>query len=299
MAELSCADGQLPIGVSSCDKILEYVKSFIYVPSNFVMTLEDALTGSKWQDAVKATKAQRAVWWPLAHMHENASTEAVYDDTVLSTYKVDDGKYIFDFMFKVNMTQHKAMKSYDRASGRVYLVDRNNLIQGFTTDNVNFRGLTAKIFVEKLRTNDGSLTTATRVRVVLLDNQEIDRNGRLIDGGSFYSGIIPLTAAKITVGASASGGDVTGSPSATAGAVKVINANDGTGVVGLVKADFNFVLTNGDSQNSAIDTVTDNGDGTYTIASTSAATGTVDLVAPSALTIDAYESTGAAAYTVA
>lgn len=290
MAEINCASSQLPIGVSSCDKIIGLPKSFIFTPSNFSMTLENALLEATWQDAVKASSGGRILWAPNAHSIENLSTDAVYDDTVLSSYKVDDGRYVWQFFMPLNMKQHRALKSYDKSGGRVFVVDRNNQIVGLTTDDTTFKGFSCKVFVEKLRTNDGTVITASPVRIVLLDNNELDSNGRMIDARPFYAGVVPLTPAKVTV---------EGSPSATAGTIKVINANDGTSITGLVEADFAFLLTNGNDQSSTIDTFTDNDDGTYTIASTGAATGTIDLVAPADLSLDAYQSEGPATYTVA
>jgi len=137
--------------------------------------------------------------------------------------------------------------------------------------------------VEKLKFNDGKVSTKTPIYVVLSDNKELDVNGAIIGASAFVNDLFSIVDV-----------DVTQVGSATTSLIKVtVKATcDGTSIDGLVAADFTVKSSSGTSR--TISGVTQASDGVYSIASSAAFTvgDIVDLVAASALSIPGYESTG-------
>lgn len=277
------------LGLSKCDDLPQMPRGMITTPASFSLTAAQAadpdLALAALQDAIKNGLAARAYLWPKFVGMEDASEEAVYEETPLADIAVRDGKYRWRFHIKKSMCLHKAMFSHRGSGDRVFLLDNKNQLFGTELSNGNIAGFTMSLLhTEKLKISDGSVATKSPIYVVLEDTEEIDESGVLFDG-NFVRELVPLTDVNLTVSNPTSGGFN----------VTVKRACDGVPVSGLVKADF---VGTGIGSISTV-TETSSGSGVYAFVPTTVfADGSVNLVAAADLSIDAYESTGAATVNV-
>lgn len=289
MGQLSCLNDQKNLGMSSCKKLPQQIKGMITTPDDFSLTFADAADPQEWQDAILAAKGTRIYLWPVGVAFENISEAAVYEETSLADIAVRDGRYKFRLSFQENLNLHKNMFSHQNFQGRVFLIDDKNQLIGTSPDGNNFKGFTISLLnPEKITFNDGSVASKTPVYISLADNLELDENGCLIDG-TFVGSLIRLTTVDVAVLS-------TPAPSATGFVVTVMSALDSEPILGLVVGD--FVLLDAVGAAQVIGGVIDNGDGSYTLSGAGLVTGTINLVAASALSIEGYESSGAADVTI-
>lgn len=269
------------MGLIKCNKLPQMPKLIIETPPDFFLTPADAVDPTKWQAKLKAAKGVRIYLWPEADNFEDKSEAAVYQTTPLSIIPVRPGRYQQMYQFSKSLCYHKAMYSHSGKGNRIFILDIANQLFGKLDVNGNFQGfLMSLLNTEKLVLSNGTVATVSPLFIVLADNTEIDQHGVLIDG-SFVLGLYPLTDVDITV------------INHTAADIKVSVKTDcdNTPVLGLVKAD--FVLLKVDGTVQVILASTDHGDGTYSFTTATAfVSGTVDLVAASALSlvVGAYEN---------
>jgi hypothetical protein len=272
------------LGISKCNSLPELIKGMITTPAGFFLTPTNALLQAQWQAALLASASNRIYLWPRFKMFENVSEDAVYEENELSSLKVRDGRYRFKVSVRESLCLHKAMFTHSgNASQKVFFIDNENQIIG-TTENGNFVGFDIELLnVEKLKFNDGKVSTKTPIYVVLSDNKEMDLNGTIVNTNGFVNALFSIVDV-----------DVTQVGSATTSLIRVtVKATcDGTSVDGLVAADFSVVSSGGTVR--TISTVTQATDGTYSINSAAAFTvgDIVNIRAASLLSIPGYESTG-------
>lgn len=287
MSILSCINNQGNIGRSSCKKLPQLIKGIITTPEDFSLSFEQAATTTAWQAALLATKSNRIYLWPYAVAVEQVNEDAVYEETQLSTLAVRDGRYRFRMSFRENLQLHKAIFTHKNFEGRIFLIDNQNRIIGTELDDGSFAGFSIDLLnPEKLMFNDGSVTSKTPVYISLEDNLELDQSGAMIEGGTVLKALIPLTSVDLTVI----------SASATLIVASVKSALDLVPVLGLDVADFILLDASGNAQ--TISGITDNDDGTYDLAGTAFVSGTLNLVAASALSVPGFESSGSADVTI-
>jgi hypothetical protein len=280
-----CVIDKKNLGISKCNALPALMKGMITTPANFSITTTNALVKANWQNALLATESSRIYLWPKFRMFENASEDAVYEETDLSSQKVRDGRYRFKVSVQESLCLHKAMFTHSgNASQKVFFIDTENQIIGTLNAAGNFCGFDIELLnVEKLKFNDGKVSTKTPIYVVLSDNKELDVNGAIIGASAFVNDLFSIVDV-----------DIVQTGSATTSLIKVtVKATcDGTSIDGLVAADFTVKSSSGTSR--TISGVTQASDGVYSIASSAAFTvgDIVDLVAASALSIPGYESTG-------
>jgi hypothetical protein len=273
------------LGISKCNSLPALIKGMITTPVGFSLSQSNALLKAQWQNALLGTSSNRIYLWPKFKMFENASEDAIYEETDLSSQKVRDGRYRFKVSVQESLCLHKAMFTHSgNASAKVFLIDTENQLIGTFNASGNFVGFDIELLnVEKLKFNDGKVSTKTPIYLVLSDNKELDVNGAIIGASSFVNDLFSIVDV-----------DVTQVGSATTSLIKVtVKATcDGTSVDGLVLADFTVKSSAGVSR--TISSVTQASDGTYSLNSSAAFTvgDIVDLVAASALSIPGYESTG-------
>jgi hypothetical protein len=278
------------LGLSRCNALPALIKGMITTPEDFFLTPTEAVDADEWQDALLAGINTRAYFWPPFVSFENLSVPAVYEETPLAYLAVRDGNYRFRFGIKQNLCLHKAMYSHRANSGRVFLVDVENHIIGTEDEDGNFRGFTLQMLhTEKLLFSDGTVSTKSPIVVALADNLEMDANGAMVDG-PFLNTIARLTDVTLTQ---------VGALGANSFQFDVKQSCDNTPVSGLVLADVTFVKADGSAQTTPATALAESTTvpGRYTISKvggTAWVAGLLDLVAPSALSIEAYESTGAA-----
>lgn len=290
MGQLSCLDDRKNIGVSSCKKLPQQIRGIITTPSGFSLTAAEAADQAAWQAALLNDYSSRIYLFPLAVLGENISEAAVYEENSLADIAVRDGRYKWRLSFQENLQLHKAMFTHKNYQGRVFLIDDKNQIIGTSSDGgATIQGFTISLLnPEKLTFNDGSVASKSPVYISLADNLELDERGCLIDG-AFVNSLIRLTTVNLGVAAAPA-------PVATGFNVTVNSDLDGTPVLGLVLAD--FVLLDGSGVAQTIDSVTDNGDGTYILTGVGLVSGTVNLVSAASLSIQGYESGSAAVVTI-
>lgn len=288
MAEEICIAKQ-NMGMSKCAKLPQMPKGMIETPLDFKCTAEEAIDPDFWLAAMLADSDVRIFLWPLFFDFKDNSEKAVYQSTPLGVRPVRDGRYDFEFSISENLCLHKNMFTHRSINSvRIFLFDTNNQLLGTTDEDGNFQGFSAMMVnTEKMTFQNGTVATQSPVRVTLADNLELDKNGALVDA-SFISRLMLMRLTDVDLEV------IAGSITANEFQVKVTVSCDGTVVNGLVLADFTFVKADGDAQTTPATTIVED-DGTYTISKvggTAWVDGIVDLVAPSALTIQSYESTG-------
>lgn len=273
---MSCNIRKIPLGTGTCAKLPAMIKSMIVTPDNFTATETNLSSKTFWQNAVKASPASRADFWPYFDTFENISEEAVYEDTPLSYLAVRDGNYRFKFGIAQSLCIHKAMFTHRSNNGRAWLVDVNDeVICTKGTDGL-YRGLSIQLLnTEKLMFSDGSVKTKSPVVLALRNNRELDQLGHMFTA-DWFSEIVRLKDVTISV-VSASSSSVV---------VDVYTTCDNVPVNGLVAADFVFKDNAGANQTF---TLSPGSNGRYTLNGTGFVDGTITLVPPASLSIDAYE----------
>lgn len=291
---VSCAGNVLNLGASTCKKSIKILKGIIKTSETYTITASDAASITQWQTDIKDTINARIILFPKwAKSFEDISSEQALEETPLAVMDTTPGQHRWNLGFVENFELHKAMYSHRNTEGRMFLVDIANQIWGTSDDEgVTLKGFTLdNLLPQKIKVSDGTISTKTIVGVYLADNTELDVRGFLVDA-PFANSLIPLTSAVITIASSPT-------PSATDFNFSVASKLDGTPVIGLVKDDLLFLTAAGDNQDSTLDTLTEPADdGAYVVEGTAMATGSLNLVLPSALTLDAWESTGAQTVTV-
>jgi len=282
---LGCIDDLQNIGRSACKKLPQAFKGFIKTPLGW--TIAANATQQQWQDALLAV-ANRIYLFPDAYDFEQQSEETVMATSGLGKQVfVRQGEYRFQSTFLENLEVHKSMYSHLQSGGGMLPIDlENKLIYWDGTDNGDtIKGFTLNNFIPKnLQFGSGSEPSVSPIYFSWKDGAEFNKYGYQIDFTALALNLVPLTTVKLTI---------VGTPTDTEIQVSVNSVLDGVDLLALVQAD--FVVSTG-----SVSGVTDaDNDGTYVIAGTGFTSGTVNLVAASALSIPGFESAGAVAFVVA
>lgn len=282
-----------------CDNNLTVVRRIIVCPAAYEISTEaNALLQATWTTAIRATTANRIYPFPLADSITVETTDDVYQDFPLSGQKfVKDGMIGFTMSLNVNKALARKLRSFNNRPCSVFLVDENGNIWGWSDDNTKVKAFNVQELRVKTQTlPDGTNVVETPVKLVLKDATEWNDYGIVIQPTWNPNGLDGVYDVDVTVVSSA------------AASVKVsVNIDsyattDPNGqITGLVKAD--FAVADDTPSAETINTSTDNGDGTYTLAfspSLGADNYTVTLAACSAISLtDIYiESTGADTFTI-
>lgn len=277
---MECLDKK-NLGTGNCPQIPGFIKGVIETENAFAATPEEAADPSFWQDAILAAKGVRIYLWPDLFGVVDQSEAAVYQTTYLGKRSVRAGFYEWLITVSESLCIHKAIFTHKRTNGRVFLIDGANQIIGTIDVDGNYRGFSIQLLnPEKMKFNDGTVVSGSPVDLVLKDNTELDANGVMFDG-SFLGSLNRLTDVTITLV----------SASSTKIVVTVLVTCDGTALSGLALADFK--LLNEDGTTHSIASITEGTGaqaGTYTLNGTGFAAGSLSLVTPDMLTIEAYES---------
>lgn len=282
---VTCEDKK-NLGLTKCPSLPTQISGMITTPRSFSLTKEDAANPAIWQAALLANKNNRIYLWPDFFASEQNSEEAVRDETSLSERQVKDGRYRWNIHISESLCLHKRMFTHSSISDRVFLIDTEGKLIGTELSNGEIAGFRVSLLnVDKLMFNDGSVVSKTPVYLSLKDNLELDERGYMTKA-SFISELERLTDVDLEIV----------SASATEVVVKVNTTCDNVPVSGF--ADTDFILLDGSGDPQSISGATEE-DGVYTLTGTGLVTGTLNLKAPDALSIQAYESTGAVAVTIA
>lgn len=242
-----------------------------------------------------AIKAEQLFPIPNVDGYEVQDAEdKIYESSSMNRKVLKRGKRRKTYQLDIPLSVHRALQSFNNGDLRQYRIHDDGKISftlsagkalGFTTSMIN-TGMMKDVPA------DGSTPAFTPVMIDLSNWREWDINGEFIVPtweAAGKEGLIPVTLA------------IVGTPNATTVKVKVFAA-DGYDEAGLIKETLikgilvaDFVQTFGTA------TMVDNADGTYTFSGTGFVTGTVNLVAPSAMVSEGLliKSDGAATVTIA
>ena len=279
------------VGNSTYKILPQLFKGFIRTPQSYATTValmndpSDAAT--TMQTLLKAAAGSRGYLIDDVATTENASTAATYEELPFATLYIRDGILSYRFLVDTGLPQFAALKSHHNSSCRIIPYDSNYAfgVRASAT-GTDFKGFSAKIYVEMFEGVSDTTANKVPVKIQFLDLSEFQNAGVQITVPSgFVSNLEKLTDVTLSV---------VGSPTSSEIVIDVQNSYDGVGIPGLVAADFTVTagtITGVTPDASVI--------GRYALAASATfATGSANLVAASALSIDAYESTGAVAYTI-
>lgn len=266
------------VGRSYCANLPQLLAGMIKTPPSFKIPADTADVKVFLQDAIKADPAIRVYLFPTFVNVEDAKEDAVRQETPNADLDVRPGKYRWRVSMSADLCTHTAIQSHKGSGDRVIFFDINEQLFGTELSDGAFAGHLMSLFSpEKLQISDGSNATVTPVYVVLKGTKQIDDHGILIDG-SFVNELIPLSDVEIKL---------IGSLTSTTIHASVKTVCDGVDILGLVAADFVLKKTDGTTQTI---TAVAYANGVYTITGTSFEAGTLNLVVPEDLSIDAYEA---------
>lgn len=267
-----------PLGLGNCPQMPGYFNGMYTTTNGFKIPAATIAQGNAAVLAyLQAAILSKEVYaWPQFFNNENASEETIYQQTPLGKRKVRDGFYEWLINFSDSMCLHKAMYTHRATSGRVIFRDTDGQLVGTENEAGDLYGYSIMMLnTEKMTPNTGTEVAMSPVRIVLNDNLELDRDGSLLTVSGLGT-LNPLTEAKLTVIAAAD----------SEISVKVTVACDGTPLEGL--SDEDFVILDADGEVQTISAGTEDAPGVYTLTGTFES-GTIDLVEPDELTVQAYE----------
>jgi hypothetical protein len=184
------------------------------------------------------------------------------------------------------------MQSYRNGDLRMFIVEEDGKIRFYNQSDAVWGFTTSLVNPGKMKevAPDGGTPAMSSLYIDMENFREWDESGDFFTPTWEATALEPMIPCDIT-----KSDGTTGAIAASATAFTFfVGSNDGwtaagaknrVGIKGLLKADFVFTKTNLVNQDSAVNTLTDNGDGTYTAACTGFASGFVDLVAVASRTI--------------
>ena len=251
----TCIANLLNTGPSACKGKLGVDAILLWTSESFEIANEAAaLLEATYVDAIDAE-----TMYPLKQFDEvEPSIEDDVEQELATgvTLFVREGKYGGIGRFELDLCSLPKYRTFNEIAGRVFIVTANGKIYGTSPDGVKFKGFKlSKFHVSKLGGTDGSTNRMVDVRYQFKNPTEMADFPAVPNIGTDWDplslqGLIDVTVAT------------TGTPSTTELIVSVTSDCDGEAVTGFVIGDF-IVLDSGGATETP-DTVTDNGDGTYT-----------------------------------
>lgn len=270
------------LGVVRCNKFPSMPKGMITTPPGFSLTPTEAADAAVWQAKLLLSTGSRIYLWPEFDKVEDVSTEAAYDESVLSDLVADQGKYKWRAMISQNLCLHKAMFTHSGKGDRVFIWDRKNFLIGTEMTSGNIRGFKMSLLnTEKLKIGDGSVASYTPVYLVLKDHLELDKHGIMIDGDlvNELNAIVDVTLTLV------------GSVSSSTIVVDVALSCDDSPLSGLIAADFLLLKDSDGTAQTKTAAESTTVPGRYTLtAGTSFVDGTLTLVPAASISVEAYEA---------
>ena len=299
----STSYGNLGIKGTRMDNEMTAITGVILSTPAFIDSIADIAKEATWIAGVKAGTV-----FPLTGLdsyEDQSSDDTIYESPLQKRKLLKRGKKRFMFQLDAPFSVHRTLQEYFNNAdltiwiirdGKLCFYNHNGQAEGFGTSMMN-------IGMMKEVPADGSTPAFTPLYIDINNYREWDMYGEFLEMSWNIDGLKSLTDVEI---------EVVGTPGATSIVVKVYAADgyDSAGAVkevlinGLVVGDFKATKTNGDDQTSALNTRTnETGTGTYTIACTGLANGSIDLKLPANMTSGVagdllIKSTGAATITI-
>lgn len=169
---ISCDANVQNTGLSKLCPDISTLTKLIVCPYNYsIATAAEAKLKATWETAINEDKTDRIYPFPVSFNFEDNSEEAVYDEGSTGSIFVRDGKINFTFIIESSRYIHAALKSHSNKQVSVYFGDQAGRVHGVSSDGVFFEAVNMETFtVEKLKVNDGSEGTKTRVTMIFADS---------------------------------------------------------------------------------------------------------------------------------
>jgi len=295
MNTYSCNQSLANTGATACAENINAVKMIVSTPVNFSFaSLADFKLLSKWREAIEQT-SNRIYPMPIFINIEPQDEETQYNTSGDgSERKVREGKNGYRGALNVSTCVGKNLRKFNNKKRRIFEFYENGFVGGTSPDGTKVMGYLLNNFeVEKLPSVDNASIADFMARVRLDDPTEKADRGVFFNPSKeaipwTYQDVEGLLDVDLT----------TSAPSVAGVTVAVTGDCDGDGVLGLTEISDWSILDDA-AGTETITGVTDNGNGSYTLAATlTAGDYTVNLVSPASLGVDGYESTGAASFTV-
>ena len=258
-------------------------------------TVAEALTKANWLTGVKDVQSNRIYPTPYADdIADKTKDPTFFTSKIMGDIMVTEGTIAFQLiMGQQNEKVYSKLRSFNNKPIRFFGIDKNKNIIGTSPDGEKIEGFEGTIYVTPRKISDGTKPSQFMIECTLKDLTEwTDRKAILQPYKEDASWSFNEIDGVYDVNLKASSVLATGCTVAVN--IDSFKESDSNGqVVGLVKAD--FVLKSAIGAAKTITTLTDKGDGTYTLVATLATGDTLNLVACSAISITDYavESTGA------
>ena len=287
------------LGKTGCSQINPFkaLAGVIFTTDDF--SLADGTDLATSAALIAGIKSGTVIPMPNLNTYTDESVDPTYNESDRQKRTLTrQGDYRHVYSWNLPFDIHKKLQSFRGANIRVFLFDEEGNFHGTNTGTA-IKGFSVSM-VNPLKMNfmaaGADTPSLSRVAIDYNNEQEWNKYGYTQSLSWDVSTLQPLVDVSL---------EVVGTPSASSVTVRVYStpgyASDGTvakrGISGIVPADFTLSLTGSASG------MTDNGDGTYTFAGSAFATGTINLVSPSAAASE-YDtlipiSTGAVTVTIA
>jgi hypothetical protein len=288
------SEGVKNLGKTKCTAMPKLFKRVIEVPLGWYLDVADYATAAalkiKMQALLKNPISSRGYLYPpFVGAPVNNSEESSYETTPFGRIPIRDGQRRYKHFINAGLCVHKALQSHRKVNDGAVIyqdVDNQLLLTEPFGDGKLYPLTLALLWTEKMEIDGtGDASSKSPFVVDLADSKEIDKYGVLIDG-SIVNSLFPLTDATIKL----TDGDAF---AAAEFFVDVFQSCDKQPILGLELADFLFLGADGITV-QVIDSADEdaNHPGRYHIVAPGGnlfEDGTLTLVAPSALSIDAYE----------
>lgn len=293
---ISCDANVKNTGLSKLCPDISTLTKLIVCPYNYsIDTAANAKLKATWETAINEDKTDRIYPFPASFNFEDNSEEAVYDEGSTGSIFVRDGKINFTFIIESSRYIHAALKSHSNKQVSVYFGDQSGRVHGVSSDGVFFEAVNMETFtVEKLKVNDGSEGTKSRVTMIFADSATWQEKPAVVVSTDFN---IKDLEGLFDVYLSDAGGSTTSALN-----VNTAIKNTDISVPGFEETpSADWVVLNSSLVEQAPTTIDDN-DGSYVFnfgTPLTAGDYTVNLKSPKTMTTKGYESTGAVTITVA
>lgn len=287
---LNCTSATENTGLSKLCQDIGTIVGYVIVPQGaYIDTVANANLYATWEAKIQAEKTERFYPFPPVFIFEDTSEEAVFQEGTISNLFVRDGKIMFDMTHESSRYKHAALKSHSNLKRSVYLIDQQGRIHGVSSDDIKFEPAELETFtVQKLKANNGTDASTTKVTMVFADSDKWQKKPAIIRPSAFNpKDLEGLTSVLLSE---------SGTPTLSEIIIEVEVFRTGDSVLGFSETpNSDFVVKNATGVVQNPTTITDNGDGTYTFAfgtPLAAGTYTFDLLPTYSMSTKGYESLG-------
>ncbi len=287
--EIICSELIKNTGKSGCNVDVGFDVGHILVPRGTEIDTEtNAKLLATWQTLIQADVGTRIYPVPASVKQEFTGDEAIYEalsqgqEQYLYTNTSKDRFFIGATLLTPKFVSN--MNSLNNGIWAAYIYTSNGFIKGKTLDDTKFLPIDVDLRVEPQRKATDAEGAHLPYTIRLKDYKDWNENGAIVNPS--FNPSTDLEGLKDVDQA------VSGTPDATELIITVATDLNAIAVVGLVLADWVF------TDSGTPDSVAESPDGTYTFTDTDLATGSADLLAPSAMTTEGYESTGSVSWTI-